>query len=351
MLLDSDRVKLETLIKEKLGVDAAEGFFVATLDDGMGRKREGVVALSPTKVVFVAQDVLDGQIWKEWPRKEISDFGLKEEIFGARLTFTAGKSLVNLERISKEAASKIRELIQPDFSEYAGVNAEEVSSVRTSAQTADGTKTDSDAGAVGSGNWICPSCRRNNESHYKYCLGCGDEFSAPAQHAQGPTITTQTTVPCLVGVGKHLGKFHVLDRAINKVGRSQNAQIVIDSGDVSRTHALIEVEGDTSTLIDLDSAGGTYVNGVKINRHELKKGDHIRFGNDNEFVFEQGATVQTTSHSFSRFETSVHHQNHFNRSNVSSHGPGTSHANRIILLIVLSLSILGLGMAMVFLMS
>ncbi len=64
-----------------------------------------------------------------------------------------------------------------------------------------------------------------------------------------------------------------------EVGRVEGAAIVIPDVSVSRTHALLTVEPGSVIVEDLSSSNGTFVNGVKVGRRELKAGDTVRFGN------------------------------------------------------------------------
>lgn len=64
-----------------------------------------------------------------------------------------------------------------------------------------------------------------------------------------------------------------------EVGRVEGAAIVIPDVSVSRTHALLTVDLGSVIVEDLSSSNGTFVNGVKVGRRELKPGDQVRFGN------------------------------------------------------------------------
>lgn len=64
-----------------------------------------------------------------------------------------------------------------------------------------------------------------------------------------------------------------------EVGRVEGAAIVIPDVSVSRTHAVLTVEPGSVIVEDLSSSNGTFVNGVKVGRRELKAGDTVRFGN------------------------------------------------------------------------
>jgi len=63
------------------------------------------------------------------------------------------------------------------------------------------------------------------------------------------------------------------------IGRSQDADLVLEDNEVSRKHAMIEVFGKENVYIsDLASANGTYLNGVRIRSTRLKHNDIIRLG-------------------------------------------------------------------------
>lgn len=61
------------------------------------------------------------------------------------------------------------------------------------------------------------------------------------------------------------------------IGRDASCDIVIDSSEVSRRHAELEVQGATLTLRDLGSTNGTFVNGNRISQTTLSPGDEISF--------------------------------------------------------------------------
>lgn len=63
------------------------------------------------------------------------------------------------------------------------------------------------------------------------------------------------------------------------IGRDSKNEIVIDNTYISSFHAELVWKSEGSyELIDLKSANGTYVNGQRIERCEVKSGDKIRFG-------------------------------------------------------------------------
>src|SRR5688500_4223200 len=60
------------------------------------------------------------------------------------------------------------------------------------------------------------------------------------------------------------------------IGRSPDAQMVIDDVQASPKHATLAIE--PMVLKDLNSAQGTFVNGERVSEIRLKEGDRIRVG-------------------------------------------------------------------------
>jgi VWFA-related protein len=68
------------------------------------------------------------------------------------------------------------------------------------------------------------------------------------------------------------------------IGRSPSADVRIQDDTVSGQHAKVFLQGDTVFINDLASTNGTFVNGAKVVRSELRDNDRVRFG-DIETVF------------------------------------------------------------------
>ena len=75
-----------------------------------------------------------------------------------------------------------------------------------------------------------------------------------------------------------------LTKGVCLIGRSETADIQINSTKVSREHAKIAREGDKYLIRDLQSTNGTFVNGQRIDETELTSGDAIIVA-DTEFAF------------------------------------------------------------------
>lgn len=66
-----------------------------------------------------------------------------------------------------------------------------------------------------------------------------------------------------------------LTKELTNIGRKLDNHIVIQDPRVSRNHAQIRVVDDQYILLDLNSTGGTTVNGSKISKSVLYSGDAI----------------------------------------------------------------------------
>jgi pSer/pThr/pTyr-binding forkhead associated (FHA) protein len=72
------------------------------------------------------------------------------------------------------------------------------------------------------------------------------------------------------------------------IGRSNQANICIESSLLSRKHVEIRRRGPEFRLMDLDSANGVYLNGVRVHSAGLHEGDTIQVG-DSVFIFHEGS--------------------------------------------------------------
>jgi pSer/pThr/pTyr-binding forkhead associated (FHA) protein len=78
----------------------------------------------------------------------------------------------------------------------------------------------------------------------------------------------------------------LLDETV--IGRSSQAAICVESTLISRRHVAIRKNGAEFRCVDLDSANGLYLNGVKAHSAVLHGGDTIQIG-DVVFVFHEGS--------------------------------------------------------------
>jgi FHA domain len=79
--------------------------------------------------------------------------------------------------------------------------------------------------------------------------------------------------------GEQLVREERLSLSVIKIGKVPSAHLKLDDETVSRTHAIIEVNGPGDvSIIDLGSTKGTFVNGQKVNKAKLQTGDSIVVG-------------------------------------------------------------------------
>src|SRR6476659_8709993 len=74
------------------------------------------------------------------------------------------------------------------------------------------------------------------------------------------------------------GEFPLPDRGEVVIGRASDVGMVLVEDMVSRKHARLIVDGTRLGIIDLGSTNGTFVNGEKVQKMELKIGDRVLVG-------------------------------------------------------------------------
>jgi pSer/pThr/pTyr-binding forkhead associated (FHA) protein len=79
--------------------------------------------------------------------------------------------------------------------------------------------------------------------------------------------------------GPQSGAEFLLRKSVTTLGRALDNDIVLESSEVSRQHARIELQSDGMRIIDLNSTNGTRVNGRSIRSQSVKAGDDVTFGN------------------------------------------------------------------------
>ncbi|MGC1523800.1 MAG: FHA domain-containing protein [Steroidobacteraceae bacterium] len=97
-----------------------------------------------------------------------------------------------------------------------------------------------------------------------------------------PTTGTATGVAAewsaeLIRIDGEAPVTHVLSRR-TRIGRASGCELQIESGSVSRHHALIVVGPREAIIEDLNSTNGVIVNGRKVTRQPLADGDAVTIG-------------------------------------------------------------------------
>jgi len=117
--------------------------------------------------------------------------------------------------------------------------------------------------------------------------------------------------------GAELGRVLSLSPEQVRVGRSQDSELWLADDGVSRRHAVIRREGDTYFVEDGGSANGTFVAGVKVDRHALRDGDVIQFGPSAVFRYtlsdesQEALLRQLYNSSVTDSLTGAHNREHF----------------------------------------
>lgn len=86
-------------------------------------------------------------------------------------------------------------------------------------------------------------------------------------------------IPSLIVIdGSDSGRVFHLTLPVMSIGRGSATNIRLNDKTVSRKHCLVELGAATATVIDLQSANGTYINGERAAKKKLSNGDKIRVG-------------------------------------------------------------------------
>jgi hypothetical protein len=118
----------------------------------------------------------------------------------------------------------------------------------------------------------CPVCQRNLK----------DLDLPETRVALEPMAPSEGGAFCgwlVVLQGSLQGEDFRLHEGKNMIGSSPPCEILLQDEGIEDRHASIRFSSNQWTLTDLDSEGGTFLNGKRIYRHELKDGDKIMVGN------------------------------------------------------------------------
>jgi sigma-B regulation protein RsbU (phosphoserine phosphatase) len=114
--------------------------------------------------------------------------------------------------------------------------------------------------------------------------------------------------PGLVFVQGSEQKNIVLNRTPFTVGRKVDKDLVIADPRVSRDHAQIMQDGHDFFIEDLGSKHGTFVNGERIQRQKLERGDRLEFGaRDSAYIlFSPASQTSNTARDFLSQISGIH---------------------------------------------
>jgi len=83
-----------------------------------------------------------------------------------------------------------------------------------------------------------------------------------------------------------------VQRSPFRMGRLPGCEVTLKDNRISRKHAQILIEDGKYFLEDCDSRHGVFVNGKKIERHELSDGDRIEFGIEDSYQVIVGGDIE-----------------------------------------------------------
>src|SRR5918993_4608225 len=76
-----------------------------------------------------------------------------------------------------------------------------------------------------------------------------------------------------------------------EIGRSPSCAVALPDGEVAWRHCIVQHDGERYRLRDLNTAAGTYVNGMRASTHSLENGDQISIG-ESVLVFSDVAVTE-----------------------------------------------------------
>lgn len=129
----------------------------------------------------------------------------------------------------------------------------------------------------------CPSC--GGDAFTRASLFTASHTPAPALLADGDDELLEEAVEALSEPGQYLvyadgdePVVYRLTREWTRIGRSLAADIRFDDPTVSRRHALIVRQPDGVRVLDDRSLNGVFVNGARVEWHQLHDGDVLVVG-------------------------------------------------------------------------
>jgi pSer/pThr/pTyr-binding forkhead associated (FHA) protein len=72
--------------------------------------------------------------------------------------------------------------------------------------------------------------------------------------------------------------FRILPGNVKTVGRAARADFIVDAPLVSRLHCRLTAGAAELEVVDLESTNGTFVNGERVDRALLRRGDRLGVG-------------------------------------------------------------------------
>lgn len=134
----------------------------------------------------------------------------------------------------------------------------------------------------------CHACGASNAPDEAVCTECGARlqgstasFDAVVVPAETPEISDVdvSEVPVLiVRKGAEVGERFYLEEPRMTIGRDPDSSIFLNDVTVSRSHAVLHMDGRAVRIEDAGSLNGTYVNDAIVTNALLKSGDVVQIG-------------------------------------------------------------------------
>jgi peptidoglycan hydrolase CwlO-like protein len=105
-----------------------------------------------------------------------------------------------------------------------------------------------------------------------------EQFDDVDNHAPVQKSSDRVTRVLVGKVGKQLLRFPLFKDRLT-IGRTADNDIQLNAVYISRRHAVVQADGDSTRVIDWGSKNGVYVNSKRVTEHFLKNGDIVTIGN------------------------------------------------------------------------
>jgi hypothetical protein len=144
---------------------------------------------------------------------------------------------------------------------------------------------------------FCPSCGHRNPAGVNFCSSCGASLLTVAPDTSVSNVPIDDPgdagdddahvglleLPRGVGLlvvkrGADVGVRFALESAVTQAGRHPESDIFLDDITVSRRHAEFVTRDQVTTVRDVGSLNGTYVNRERIDEATLSSGDEVQIG-------------------------------------------------------------------------
>lgn len=111
-------------------------------------------------------------------------------------------------------------------------------------------------------------------------------------HIEGLEEKREESPALCIMSGPAMGQIHLLELGEYIVGRGKNANIIVLDDAISRQHFKVTVSEKETSIEDLGSTNGTFVNGDKISKQPLKDKDTIQISSQTVMTFSHVSNLE-----------------------------------------------------------